>query len=242
MKYSKVGTILCLSVVASAGLFFYFHAFPKKQSVINSKHKHSLSRKEIDEAMNLGMQEFDQTDGKGWRALDEKGKDLEAAILIDNYVAFNEHRLNPGDIGTLTFHAAQSYAYADDYYSALICLETSKNQYPKMLRFINETNLTNEDNNDFLNTFKDINEKGWIPYIEATISFLKGDLIGLQKAKQFLENHRDMFHFGANGEKIYINRVNLEKIQGLEIGLIQGLNYKTAYSLDLALKDKHTLK
>lgn len=65
-----------------------------------------------DNVLSLDLVSFDQTAGKGWRVLQDSGCFLEAANLIDEYVARH------GRSYTLSFHAGQLLLKSGDYTAA----------------------------------------------------------------------------------------------------------------------------
>jgi hypothetical protein len=123
---------------------------------------------------------FDQTPGRGWRALAEDAKYQEAATLIDRFIANspNAH----GNMRILNFHAGQMYAAAGNYNVAeerfWLSLQTG---YP--LEFEPQA-------------------KQWNSYVMATIAFLHGD-------KESLQKHRDEIAKGSgyNSEKLNLKVV-----------------------------------
>lgn len=74
----------------------------------------SLYRDHLLSDMQLSYQEFDQSDGKGFRALAEKGCDREAANLIKEYL-----RINQSSQSSLRWHIAQLKATAGESAEAI---------------------------------------------------------------------------------------------------------------------------
>jgi len=110
--------------------------------------------------LNLDYNSFDQRPGRGWRQLAEKGQFLEAAELIDEYIAKHKD-LDMSQRPNLNFHAAQMYAFADDYKTAIDRLNNSTYAFepPELpLR--------------------------WNAYVNATIAFLKKDIDRLKECRK----------------------------------------------------------
>ncbi len=103
---------------------------------------------------------FDQDEENGWRALDNNGKYLEAAKLIEKYLAANLEEVKkfkkyPNMDKLMFFHAGQLYATeGTEYYQEAI------KQFKKAYR---------GDRED------------WNIYINATIAFLNADQNELRK-------------------------------------------------------------
>ncbi|OLF73139.1 hypothetical protein AWH62_09350 [Maricaulis sp. W15] len=111
------------------------------------------------EALELGFQEFDQSEA-GWRGVAREGCYLEAANLISNYKQANLDDLGLESTSRLEWHEGQMRAYAGDYSAAI---------------------------NLFRATF-DTRESGTADrhYAEATIAFLQHDRAALQAARDEL--------------------------------------------------------
>lgn len=112
---------------------------------------------------------FDQTPGRGWRALAANGNYQEAATLIDDFIA--ESPSARGKLGILNFHAGQMHAAAGNYEAAKVRLLLSlQMSYPPEL---------------------EPQAKQWNAYVMATIAFLQGD-------KESLQKHRDEIARSSN--------------------------------------------
>jgi hypothetical protein len=110
--------------------------------------------------LDLNYNSFDQRPGRGWRQLAEKGQFLEAAKLIDDYIAKHKD-LDMSQRPNLNFHAAQMYAFADDDKTAIDRLNNSTYPFepPELpLR--------------------------WNAYVYATIAFLKKDMERLKECRK----------------------------------------------------------
>lgn len=83
-----------------------------------------LYRQHLASDLQLAYREFDQTDGRGFRALAEKGCDKEAADLIEAYI----HATGATQV-CLRWHIAQSRASAGQTQAA-ITIETMKPSTP----------------------------------------------------------------------------------------------------------------
>jgi hypothetical protein len=106
-------------------------------------------------AASLAMtyDEFDQTPGKGFRELAERGCAKEAADLIEAYIAANEAKQ-----ASLTWHIAQLRAEQGDYATAIA-----------------KARQTLREHEDFSD-----NPLRWNDYVLATIAFLEHDAEGLE--------------------------------------------------------------
>ncbi len=118
--------------------------------------------------MVLSYKEFDQTMGKGFRAIIIAGCDKEAADLIEKYIEVNGAKQS-----SLRWHIAQARAHADNYAEAI---KWSK------------TVLSEKE--DFSNT-----ELRWNDYVLATIAFLEKDKESLIVHRDNVEKAKDK-HFG----------------------------------------------
>jgi hypothetical protein len=110
--------------------------------------------------LSLEPYEFDQGDN-GWRELDEKGKFLEAAQIIEQYIEENKEKLEEyykenSELGSvMVFHAGQLYATAGPQY------------YKKAIPFLKDS-FRGED-------------EGWNLYVKGTIAFLTQNAETLNK-------------------------------------------------------------
>lgn len=138
--------------------------------------------------LNLDYQSFDQSPNSGWRRLAQEGRFGEAGNLIDRYLK-NHKDLDPSETVNLHFHAAQMYAFADDYETALE-------------RFKNAS--YNKESEEIPGDVKALLD-AWNAYVEATIAFLKKDKIKLFECREQI----------ANGPKIDGKIPNLDVVDSL---------------------------
>jgi len=114
--------------------------------------------------LHLDYESFDQRPGNGWRKLVDAGKHLEAAELIDTYVAQRDG-LEEWQVVNLRFHAGQLYAFVNKENLALARFESAIN--PK------------EPNDSPIR---------WNAYVKATIAFLQKDREGLIRMRNEIAN------------------------------------------------------
>lgn len=116
--------------------------------------------------LSLEPHKFDQGDN-GWRELDKKGKFLEAAQVIEQYLDENKEKADKyykenTELGSvIVFHAGQLYATAGPKY------------YKKAIPFLQKS-LRAED-------------KGWNLYVNGTIAFLESNKKGLHECLDALK-------------------------------------------------------
>lgn len=113
--------------------------------------------------LDLPLMQFDQDHTGGWRELQHKGCELEAAMLIDAYVIDAPEELKIIQLEGLYFHAGQLYGKAG----------LKKLAVRRMLRSLNLHEGTNED-------------LAWNTYVLATVAFLQGDREELAHQRQLL--------------------------------------------------------
>jgi hypothetical protein len=117
-----------------------------------------------EELLSLSYARFDQTPNEGWRILGEGlGKYVEAAKLIDKYLASNSNSLELWQIRVLKWHAGQMYAFCDDINMA-------------RQRFFESTDQQEPKGNPIL----------WNDYVRATVAFLNKDMDELQKHRKII--------------------------------------------------------
>ncbi len=110
--------------------------------------------------MALSFDAFDQTPGRGWRALDEMGCYAEAAQLIQAYID-----RNPGQEWNLSFHLAQLWAFAGEYERAIAI--ALPRRYSDAQLAARPPHMSND-------------------HIDGTIAFWRRDLEGLKQARDRL--------------------------------------------------------
>lgn len=120
----------------------------------------SLSPEVLDANLKLDLKQFDQTEGKGQRALAAQSCYFESAMLIDIYNLDHPALVTASERRILYFHAGQMYAFSM--------------QYPVAVRrFENSLDPDEPANSD----------KTWNIYVKATIAFLKGDTKTLKNSR-----------------------------------------------------------
>lgn len=143
-----------LRTTATWVLFFF--AFSKPATAADCT---ALMQQHLQTDLALPFAEFDQNDAAGWRALSAVGCEADAAILIEKYIAAQEH---PHPV--LTWHHAQMLARTGDYGRAIR---------------IARLTLRPEDG-EAKNGFQ------WNDYVNATIAFLQGDDASLKHFRERL--------------------------------------------------------
>lgn len=111
--------------------------------------------------LQISYQEFDQTQGKGWRLLAKHACFIESAKLIENYLAMNS-TLEVWQKANLYFHAGQMYAVADEYELAIVKFNNAFWNYPKQ------------------------SPVHWNEYVLATIAFLQKDKVTLIRYRKIM--------------------------------------------------------
>ncbi|MBC7817901.1 MAG: hypothetical protein IAG10_13500 [Planctomycetaceae bacterium] len=107
-------------------------------------------------------EEFDQTPGKGWRALADQKRFNEAAWSIQTYLAGHKE-LKVREKANLHFHAAQCLA-----------IEGSPKSIATALAHLQDARVNPESADSHVR---------WNDYVAATEAFLKGDLSSLKAAR-----------------------------------------------------------
>jgi hypothetical protein len=130
-------------------------------------------------ALKLEYSEFDQTPGKGFRALAEKGCDKEAADLIEQYIEQNK-----AGQSSLRWHLAQTRALAGQKEDAIKHARASL--WP-------EAAATGQ-------SFK------WNDYVLGTIAFLEGDKAKLIEHRDRVADYINM-HKSNRGNLGVLNRL-----------------------------------
>ncbi len=124
--------------------------------------------------MKLSQKDFDGNFNGGFRTLAHEGCELEAAILIDDYMKFNKT-----DDSMLHWHAAQLRAIAEDVDGA-----------------VKHAKLSLYDNPDPVRTGR------WNDYVLATVAFLQRDRETLVYHRNKLAEVKDMFWGNALNLKL----------------------------------------
>ena len=107
---------------------------------------------QLESLLALPTAAFDQDLAGGWRVYQQKGCFLQAAMLIDAYVADKPTGMTEGDRRNLSFHAGQLYAMAG-------LKEIASH------RILESLNLHESSNGDL----------AWNIYVLATTAFMQGD-------------------------------------------------------------------
>lgn len=107
---------------------------------------------QLDSLLALPYMKFDQDQTGGWRALANGGCNVEAALLIDAYLADAPPELSEIEKGNLYFHAGQLLAMAGENRLAV----------SHMLRSLNPQELANSD-------------IAWNTYVLASVAFLSSN-------------------------------------------------------------------
>jgi len=123
---------------------------------------HTDLRKHLSSDLALSIQEFDQTPGKGWRALTAGGCHVEALTLIERYAARNRGQV---DLLMLNWHAAQMAGKAGDYKRAIGFANASLEQPDVEAR----------------------SRHRWNVYVRGTVAFWKRDRAALAQAIELLK-------------------------------------------------------
>lgn len=111
---------------------------------------------------NLPYDAFDQSPGKGWRALSDKKQFRDAAVLIEAYLE-KRSSLSQREQANLHFHAAQCWAYSSDEAST-----------QKSLAHLKNSQVHPEPPDSPVK---------WNDYVIATEAFLRRDLDALKAAR-----------------------------------------------------------
>ncbi len=138
---------------------FYFILLLALSVQASVKCKDSKFKKFIE----MDYKTFDQSPPNGgWRILENKGKDLEMAEVIDGYLKCR-HGLTKEQKATLVFHVGQIYGD------------------------LGENNLAIERMNQAYNSILD-KKYHWNSYVDGSIAFLKQDLEKLKNARDKIKS------------------------------------------------------
>lgn len=118
-----------------------------------------------DTSLQLGWQKFDQTMGEHWRRLAKEGCPLEAARLIDEFLARHTDSVQDFERRVSSWHAGQMFATAGDSATAIDRMKRSLDDDPPSsgARF------------------------HWNEYARATIAFLQSDLATFEREAATVE-------------------------------------------------------
>jgi hypothetical protein len=140
---------------------------------------------ELQTELGKSVSQFDQDMNGGWRALDQRGCTLQAAMLLDVYNLDDVRSENKGDNrGALFFHAGQLYAMAG---ASLVAIR----------RFYSSLDPGEDAEKEHV--------LSWNAYVLATIAFLKRD-------KEAVQFQREQIAIGLKTDG---NKTNLRVVDGL---------------------------
>ena len=128
---------------------------------------------ERENMLALSFDEFDQTDGSGFRLLLDQKRYVDAAELIEDYLRRHQHSLTERERISLHFHAGQLYGISDDPGKAV----------PHFKRARYKTEPTPDGHPLY-----------WNDYVDATRAFISGDRRRLIEARQRMGEMNEGFH------------------------------------------------
>jgi hypothetical protein len=137
-------------------------------SSANAANCSALLKEHLQSDLTLSYDEFDQTQGKGWRVLTDQNCNLEAAELIERYI-----EKNTASESSLVWHIAQTRALAGKYKSAIKFARRSLSSPEKAAK----------------------SQLCWNDYVLGTIAFLEHNKAELIKRRDVVEAKRNA-HFG----------------------------------------------
>lgn len=154
---------------------------------------------ERERMLALSFDQFDQTEGSGFRHLLEQKRYVEAAELIEAYVRHHRHGLTERERVSLHFHAGQLYGIAGNPGKAGPHLQKA--------RYKNEPT-------------PDGHPLYWNAYVDATRAFIKGDRRRLIDARMRMGELNEGFHrlvdsFIENFEEPYADLIFGQKMKKL---------------------------
>lgn len=164
----------------------------------------NISCSDYSRYLSMSYDEFDQTDGQGWRKFSTTGtKDYNKAAEIIEYYIANKKYIPKEDIYMLHWHAGQMYA--------------EDNKYPQALEHFSKSFLVEVN----------LHDKYWNNYVRATIAFLNKDLASLKMIKETMSElpEIDGMHTNLAFVRSFIR--NIDKPYGFAYqDVINNLNYK----------------
>ena len=137
---------------------------------VKAQNCQQLFQQHLKTDMTLPYKEFDQTMGKGFRAMVNNQCDKEVADLIEKYIEVNHAKQS-----SLRWHIAQSRAHAGDYKAAIKWSKT------------------------VLKDKEDFNQQPlrWNDYVLATIAFLQHDKKSLIEHRDNVAKSKDKYFGNA---------------------------------------------
>lgn len=154
---------------------------------------------ERERMLALSFDEFDQTNGSGFRLLLEQKRQVDAAELIEDYVRRHRRSLTERERVSLHFHAGQLYGIAGDP--------------GKAVPHLNKARYKKEPTPDGHPLY-------WNDYVDATRAFIRGDRRRLIEARKRMGEMNEGFHrlvdsFIENFEEPYANLIFGQKMKKL---------------------------
>ena len=128
---------------------------------------------ERERLLALSFDEFDQTNGSGFRLLLDQKRHVEAAELVQEYLRRNGRNLTERERVSLNFHAGQLYGIVGDPSKAA----------PHLIRALYKGEPTPDGHPAY-----------WNAYVDATRAFIARDRSGLGEARQRMGNLNEGFH------------------------------------------------
>ena len=152
---------------------------------------------EREKILSLSFNEFDQTEGSGFRLLLEQKKHVAAAELIEDYISRHLPNLTERELVSLHFHTGQLYGIACDAGKAVPHLKKAKYQREPS---------------------PDGHPLYWNAYVDATSAFISGDRRGVIAARERMGEMNEGFHrlvdsFITNFEEPYVDLVFGQKMK-----------------------------
>ena len=149
--------------------------------------------------LGLSFEEFDKTEGSGFRVLLEQKRQVAAAELIEEYVKRHGGNLTERERVSLHFHAGQLYGIVGDAGKAV----------PHLKLALYEGEPTPDGHPLY-----------WNAYVEATSAFIRGDRRGVMEARKRMGAMNHGFHrlvdsFVENFEEPYAGLIFGQKMKPL---------------------------
>lgn len=127
--------------------------------------------------LEMPFEQFDQTNGEGWRALGETaGCHAEAGEMIVDYILHSRAGTDGINLRVLRFHAGQNFAFANQTERALAFFRATYSDPEAVAR-----------RRSYTTGSEAIRNMDWNSYVDATIAFLEGNRPALEAAAARLE-------------------------------------------------------